>query len=52
MIFCRFCLICAVCLILQPNPGTGYPKDYRAYYSDFVKCGETISDIDPQDWYE
>jgi len=27
-----------------PDPakyGAGFPKDYRAYYSDFVKCGQT-----------
>jgi hypothetical protein len=56
-----------------PDParyGAGYPKDYRAYYSKFVKCGmsadcldhtpivvkvkssETVSGIDPQDWYQ
>ena len=56
-----------------PDParyGASYPKDYRAYYSEFVKCGmsvdcpshapiavrvksgETISGIDPQDWYK
>ena len=56
-----------------PDPakyGAGYSKDYRAYYSEFVKCGmtencsshapivvkiksgETISNIDPQDWYK
>jgi hypothetical protein len=26
-----------------PDParyGAGYPKDYRAYYSEFVKCGQ------------
>jgi hypothetical protein len=55
-----------------PDPatyGAEYPKDYRAYYSEFVKCGmsieckdhtpivvtvksgETLSGIDPQDWY-
>jgi len=55
-----------------PDParyGAEYPKDYRAYYSKFVKCGmsveckdhtpivvmvksgETVSRIDPQDWY-
>ena len=147
MIFCRFCLICAICLLLQPYPGAaaapqsgviegalsypsdfippdmticaenlatkkiystnqhlkakkyrykvgyklevppgdyyvyaqlpdpakygaGFPKDYRAYYSEYVKCGmtencpshtpivvkvksgETVSGIDPQDWYK
>jgi hypothetical protein len=56
-----------------PDPakyGAGYPKDYRAYYSEFVKCGmsvdcpshapitvkvtggETVSGIDPMDWYK
>ena len=56
-----------------PDParyGAGFPQDYRAYYSDFVKCGqtvdckshapivvkaksgETVSGIDPQDWYK
>jgi hypothetical protein len=56
-----------------PDParyGASYPKDYRAYYSEFVKCGmsvdcpshapitvkvksgETVSGIDPQDWYK
>jgi hypothetical protein len=56
-----------------PDParyGASYSKDYRAYYSDFVKCGqtidckshapiavqvksgETVSGIDPQDWYK
>ena len=56
-----------------PDParyGAEYPKDYRAYYSQFVKCGmsveckdhtpivvkvksgETVSGIDPQDWYK
>jgi hypothetical protein len=56
-----------------PDPaqyGAGFPKDYRAYYSEFVKCGmsvdckshapivvkvksgETVSGIDPQDWYK
>jgi hypothetical protein len=56
-----------------PDPakyGADYPKDYRAYYSEFVKCGmsvdckshapvvvkvksgETVSGIDPQDWYK
>ena len=56
-----------------PDParyGAGFPKDYRAYYSEFIKCGqtadckshapivvrvksgETISGIDPQDWYK
>lgn len=55
-----------------PDPrrhGADYSKDYRAYYSEFVKCGmsvnckshapitvqvkagETVSGIDPQDWY-
>jgi hypothetical protein len=55
-----------------PDPakwGAGFPKDYRAYYSEFVKCGqtadckshapitvkvksgETVSSVDPQDWY-
>jgi hypothetical protein len=56
-----------------PDParyGAEYAKDYRAYYSEFVKCGmrvdckdhtpivvkvksgETVSGIDPQDWYK
>jgi hypothetical protein len=56
-----------------PDParyGAGFPKDYRAYYSEFVTCGmsvdctshapvvvkvaagETVSGIDPQDWYK
>jgi hypothetical protein len=56
-----------------PDPGrhgADYSKDYRAYYSEFVKCGmsvnckshapitvkvkagETVSGIDPQDWYK
>jgi hypothetical protein len=56
-----------------PDParyGAGFPPDYRAYYSDFVKCGmsidckshapivvqvksgETISGVNPQDWYK
>jgi hypothetical protein len=56
-----------------PDParyGAGYSKDYRAYYSEFVKCGmsadcpshapivvkvkggETVSGIDPMDWYK
>ena len=56
-----------------PDPakyGADFPRDYRAYYSEFVKCGqtadckshapivvkvtggETISGIDPQDWYK
>jgi hypothetical protein len=56
-----------------PDPakyGAGYSKDYRAYYSEFVKCGmtgkcpshapitikvrggQTVSSIDPQDWYK
>ena len=56
-----------------PDPakyGASYSKDYRAYYSEFVKCammencpshepvvvkvksGETVSGIDPQDWYK
>lgn len=56
-----------------PDPakyGATFPKDYRAYYSEFVKCGmsidcpshapivvkvksgETVSGIDPQDWYK
>ena len=56
-----------------PDParyGAEYPKDYRAYYSEFVKCGmtencpshapilirvksgETVSGIDPMDWYK
>jgi hypothetical protein len=56
-----------------PDParyGAEYPKDYRAYYSQFVKCGmsvecqdhtpivvkvksgQTVSGIDPQDWYK
>jgi hypothetical protein len=56
-----------------PNParyGASYSKGYRAYYSEFVKCGmsadcpshaplvvkvksgETVSGIDPQDWYK
>jgi len=56
-----------------PDPakyGASYPPDYRAYYSEFVKCGqtvdckshapivvkvksgETVSGIDPQDWYK
>jgi hypothetical protein len=56
-----------------PDParyGAGYSKDYRAYYSEFVKCGlsvnctshapitikvksgETVSGVDPQDWYK
>jgi hypothetical protein len=56
-----------------PDParyGASYPKDYRAYYSEFVKCGmradcldhtpivvkvtsgETVSGIDPMDWYQ
>jgi hypothetical protein len=56
-----------------PDPvkwGAGYSKDYRAYYSEFVNCGqtvdckshapivvqvksgETVSGIDPQDWYK
>jgi hypothetical protein len=147
MIFCRLCLICAICLLLQTGPGVAaaadsgviegslsypsefippdmtigaenlatkkiystnkhlkakkyqykvgykltvppgdyhvyaylpdpakwgstFPKDYRAYYSEFVKCGqtidckshapivvqvksgETVSGIDPQDWYK
>jgi hypothetical protein len=55
-----------------PDParyGATYTKDYRAYYSQFIKCGlsvecqdhtpivvkvkssETVSGIDPQDWY-
>jgi hypothetical protein len=55
-----------------PDPdryGATYSKDYRAYYSQFVKCGmsvecqdhtpivvkaksgETVSGVDPQDWY-
>jgi hypothetical protein len=28
-----------------PDPtkyGAGFPKDYRAYYSEFVKCGQTV----------
>ena len=28
-----------------PDPakyGAGYPKDYRAYYSEFVKCGMSV----------
>jgi hypothetical protein len=28
-----------------PDPakwGASYPKDYRAYYSEFVKCGQTV----------
>jgi hypothetical protein len=56
-----------------PDPakwGAAFPRDYRAYYSEFVKCGqtvdckshapivvtvksgETVSGIDPQDWYK
>jgi hypothetical protein len=56
-----------------PDPakyGASYPKNYRAYYSEFVKCGitencpshapivvkvkssETVSGIDPMDWYK
>jgi len=56
-----------------PDPakwGAAFPRDYRAYYSEFVKCGqtinckshapivvrvksgETLSGIDPQDWYK
>jgi hypothetical protein len=56
-----------------PDPakwGATFPRDYRAYYSEFVKCGqtidckshapivvkvksgETVSGIDPQDWYK
>jgi hypothetical protein len=56
-----------------PDPakyGASYSKDYRAYYSEFVKCGmsvdcpshapitvkvksgETVSGIDPMDWYK
>ena len=56
-----------------PDParyGADYAKDYRAYYSKFVKCGmsvdcqdhtpivvrvksgETVSGIDPMDWYK
>ena len=56
-----------------PDPakyGASYSKDYRAYYSEFVKygmtencpshepvvvkvkSGETVSGIDPQDWYK
>jgi len=56
-----------------PDParyGAEYSKDYRAYYSEYVKCGmtekcpshapivvkvksgETVSGIDPQDWYK
>ena len=56
-----------------PDPakwGAAYSQDYRAYYSEFVKCGqtvdckshapiavqvksgETVSGIDPQDWYK
>jgi hypothetical protein len=56
-----------------PDPsryGAAFPKDYRAYYSEFVKCGQTVdckshapivvkvksgesvSGIDPQDWYK
>jgi hypothetical protein len=56
-----------------PDParyGATYPRDYRACYSEFVKCGmsaeckdhtpsvvkvksgETVSGVDPQDWYK
>jgi hypothetical protein len=56
-----------------PDParyGAGYSRDYRAYYSEFVKCGmtekcpshapitvkvqggQTVSGIDPVDWYK
>jgi hypothetical protein len=56
-----------------PDParyGAGYSRDYRAYYSDFVKCGmsvnctshapitvkvrggQTVSSVDPMDWYK
>jgi hypothetical protein len=56
-----------------PDPakwGSTFSKNYRAYYSDFVKCGqtteckshapivvqvksgETVSGIDPMDWYK
>jgi hypothetical protein len=56
-----------------PDPvryGAVYSRDYRAYYSDFVKCGmtekcpshapitvkvrggQTVSSVDPMDWYK
>jgi len=56
-----------------PDPakwGSAFSREYRAYYSEFVKCGqtadckshapmvvqvksgETVSGIDPQDWYK
>ena len=56
-------------LVDPESIGSGYNKNYRAYYSEFVTCGmdvkceshkpidveviggETVSNINPQDWY-